>query len=763
MQWREDRRRQEGRGASPLSADFWRAPAGPPPPAGDALAWAAVWLVAGIFLWFWLPLPPSWAITLWPALLSLALWWRWRRPGLIAVALVFCGLALMDARIRWQQTPLLPANVGWVRMAGMVERVRLHHPRRMRMIIRVQAIGGVRRRYWPRRVRLTVFMGGGRPGQDVELPLPGDEVRLRARLLRLPRPAEPGAHDPALDLYMAGIGATGFARLKDIRIITRDCGACGPRLLLTRRMERLRRFIAREVRAQMTDACAAALALALMIGERGALPRRAHENLRAAGLAHILAISGLHLGLVAGAVFWLLRALLALFPALALNWPIRKVAAAVALAVALAYLLLSGNSVATRRAFIMLAVALLAMRVDRPAISMRNLAIAALAILAAAPHKAASAGFQMSFMAVMGLVAAYEYLAWRRARGMMEDGGRRERKARAWRWPLLAVGGLMLTTLIASLCTALPAAWHFNRLAVWGLLGNLAALPLLTVVVMPAGLLALLLMPFGLATLPLAVMERGLAGMLRAADAIAALPHPWWPVPALSAMATALIAGGLVWLCLRADRLRLLGMVPVLAGLLSPFAPRPDVLVEDRARLLAARISAGQRLAAAPPGRAGDFALRIWLRRDGDTASPRQARHRPGWKCDALACRARTKADVRLLYLRDVFRERRKGPEVNREHELASLAERMAGLCETADVIVAAFPLRGMCAHAPARVVIDRFDVWRDGAHALFIDGDGGIRVRTVRQSLPRRPWAASPLPRYRVMARERTATGKRR
>ena len=553
---------------------------------------------------------------------------------------------------------------------------------------------------------------------------------------------------------MAGIGAVGFAGARSIRIMTTDCGRCGPFLWMERLVERLRRAIAHTVRGHMKREEAASLALALMTGERGALSRDVRESLRAAGLAHILAISGLHLGLVAGAVFWLVRAGLAAFPALALNWPVKKIAAGIALVVALAYLVLSGNSVATRRAFIMLAVALLALLMDRPAISMRNLAVAALLILLLAPHKAVSAGFQMSFMAVMGLVAVYEYFTWRRMRRderetLAEQAGR----WRLLRWPLLALGGIALTTLVASAFTALPVAWHFNRLPTWGLLGNLAALPLLTVMVMPAGLLALALMPLGLAGPPLTVMEWGLSGMLRAAQAIAGLPDPWWPVPAMSAGAAFLMAAGLTWLSLRADRLRMLGLLPLLAGLLWPFAQRPEVLVEDRARLLAVRMEPRGPLAAAPQkGRAGDFALRIWLRRDGDTGSPKQARRRPGWTCDRLACEARVGGGLRVLYLRDVFRKKRRNDEKD-----VDVLERMRARCERAELVVAAFPLRGLCRHGRARVVIDRFDVWRNGAYALSVGRDGRVVATHVRGSLPRRPWATPPLSRREVRTTSRS------
>ena len=366
--------------------------------------------------------------------------------------------------------------------------------------------------------------------------------------------------------------------------------------------------------------------------------------------------------------------------------------------------------------------------------------MAAWIILIISPHKTASAGFQMSFLAVMGLVAVYEWLTWRRRNREATIGTR-------WpllRWPLVFFGGLALTTLVASVYTALPAAWHFHRLPTHGLLGNLAALPVLSALVMPAGLLSLALMPLGLERWPLQAMEWGLSFMLKAAETIASLPEPWWRVPQMRIEAAALIAGGLVWLALRRDRWRLAGIVAMVTGALWPLAPRPNVLVEERALLVAVRTPAGL---AATPGRAGSFALRIWLERDGDGASPKEARARPGWRCDSLMCRAAVRG-WEVLYLKDVFRRRGRKRQADPEAALLAMVE----ACAHADVVVAAFPLRGMC-QARGRVVIDRFDVWRNGAYALFMPARGDVWLRHVRGTLQSRPWAAPPLPRFRVRA----------
>ena len=749
--------------------DWLARPAGPAPWGGDALAWAAAWCVAGVFLWHgWAPaarVHPAWPALL--AALALAAWWRTdnaARAVAGALAALLAGLALAGMQVWLARTPLLPAHIGHTELSARVEQAGLHRPGMARLILRVRHIERVKRRYWPERVRVDVRLprkgGHERILANLRaLPLPGDEVRLNLRLLRLPQPAEPGAYDPARDLYFAGIGAVGRARLKHLTIIDATCAECGPWRRLARMLEQARRHVIARILQRIENPQGAALAAALLTGNRGLLDFEVREQLRAAGLAHILAISGLHLALVAGMAFWLARAVLALFPALATRHDIRRAAIVIALVTAFAYLLLSGNSVATRRAFIMLAVAGIAALAGRPAISMRNLAIAALVIVLFSPHLALSPGFQLSFMAVMGLVGAYEFWTWRKlhkARAREEEEYAEYAGPPAvWKKPLLILGGVLASTIIATFFTVLPAAAHFNRLSAWGLLGYMAALPVLTFAVMPAGLAAMLL-PAPLDAPFLWLMDQGLRLIVRASAWVAALPGAFRALPVLAPQAAALMAAGLIWLALRRDNWRWLGVALVLAGMVQPFAPRPDVLVEERARLAAARN--GQGLLAATAGRAGDFHLRIWLRRDGDPATPKQARKRPGWSCAGLVCRAHVKG-WRVVYLREPRRKRGESWKDYRRRKLAAL-EAMQPACARgrADVVIAAFPLRGLCAQAGVR--IDRFDVWRAGAHALFLPmkqelaKETGIDVRTSAGMLAGRPWAFAPLPRAEVLTR---------
>ncbi|MBL4758173.1 MAG: ComEC/Rec2 family competence protein, partial [Rhizobiales bacterium] len=153
----------------------------------------------------------------------------------------------------------------------------------------------------------------------------------------------------------------------------------------------------------------------MITGDRSFISRNHVEMLRASGLAHVLAISGLHMTLVTGALFAGLRALLAFIPGIALRYPIKKIAAFAALFAGAFYLALSGANVATQRAFIMVGIMLVAILLERPAISLRNVALAALFVILWRPESVVTASFQMSFAAVTALIAAYEYVLNRRS------------------------------------------------------------------------------------------------------------------------------------------------------------------------------------------------------------------------------------------------------------------------------------------------------------------------------------------------------------
>ena len=380
---------------------------------------------------------------------------------------------------------------------------------------------------------------------------------------------------------------------------------------------------------------AGSIASALITGKRDAISTPVNDAMYVSSLAHVLSISGYHMALVAGVVFFAFRAVLALFPGIAMRHPIKKWGAAGALIAAAAYLALSGAEVATQRAFIMTAIVLVGVMADRAALTLRTLAVAALAVLLIAPEAVVHPSFQMSFAATLALVAAYERAAPRiavRRDSMLH--------ARIALWGGNQVVALIFASLVAGLATTPYAAFHFHRVAPYGVLANLLAMPLVSVWVMPAGLLALIAMPFGFDAPLWRLMGAGIDGMTGIAQWVASLPGALGRVPAFGVGALLVATGGLVVLCLLKSRLRYAGVAMIIAaGVMAAATIQPDILISPSGDAVAVRGADG-RLSAIRFG-SDTFALRDWLAADGDARVPNDAAVKSGFACDTDGCTAK--------------------------------------------------------------------------------------------------------------------------
>ncbi|WP_119273896.1 ComEC/Rec2 family competence protein [Taklimakanibacter deserti] len=683
---------------------------------GNFFLWSPVWLMAGIAIYFALPRePPPLAFAVIAAILALLVFSAQAKRSAAAriLLLALIGFCLIKARTEWVSAPMLRAPTGEALLTGVVEDFERRGAKRAVAILRIVELTGKGVTRIPARARVT--MTGATPLR------PGQMITAKAQLFPLPTPVVPGGYDYGRGLWFDGIGATG--RLYgEVAMAGTDPSW---RLRFRAGLEALRETIGERIRAVLPSG-RSGVAEAMITGERGTIPREVNDSLQASGLAHILSISGLHMSLVAGFTFWLVRALLALSPTLATLYPIKKWAAIAGLATGFVYMMMASASVATQRSYIMLAVMFIAILVDRPGLSMRNLAIAALIILIISPEAALTASLQMSFLAVMGLLAFYEVWSGWLARGEGNDQGVIHRAATfIWR----AFCAAAFTSLAAGGMSSIAAAYHFGRLSPYGLIANLLALPAMSVV-MTAGMTSVLVMPFGLETLPLHVMDMGLLWVQSVSDWVVSLPGAQGRIPALPLAPALLLTLAGVVLCLAKGFVRLVALpIAGIALFAATFVHGPDIYVDPEAKNVAVRNDSGDLVPAQP--RRGRFAVSQWLRVDGDGATPTQAAHRTGWICEGSVCRAAVRGQ-RLLYLS--------------EEKLV-----MTIPCGEADILIAAFPLRGRCRSVPLR--IDRFSVWRMGAHALYVDG-GAVRVETARGLQGLRPWTITPEPRRKDTSR---------
>src|SRR5262245_14382485 len=321
------------------------------------------------------------------------------------------------------------------------------------------------------------------------------------------------------------------------------------------------------------------------------------------------------MAVVAGVVFFAVRALLALIPALTVSFAIKKWSAVAALFAAAFYLLLSGAEVATQRSFLMTAVVLIAVIVDRRAVTFRTLAVAALIVLAIAPEALVHPSFQMSFAATLGLVALVQV-------GMpsLLASPDHSATARIALWGGREIAMLVLASLVAGLATTPYAAFHFHRITPYGLLANLAAMPVVSALVMPAGLLGLAAMPFGFDGVFWAIMGAGIDWMIGVTQWVAALPGAVGRVPAFGIGPIIAASLGIILLGLLRTPLRWSGaMLVLLAAVWAARVPQPDILISADGRHVGVRGRDGRlHLMHAAKGSRDVFLVKEWLSADAD-------------------------------------------------------------------------------------------------------------------------------------------------
>lgn len=598
----------------------------------QALLWMSFSFAAGIVAYALLPAEPSWQLLTIVFLGGMGLaFLESRRKGLTPLTLLvltfWAGGTVSTIRTAYVETPRL-AHEMTVKLTGRVLE-RIVRPNGARLVVGVetvndQALGNV---VFPARIRIRV--------PDETSAMVGDKVQMRGRLFPPAGPVVPGGYDFSFRAYFSQIGATGFS-FGAPHVLKEDDIPLAMRLSAL--VHSTRNVLAERIRASVGDVPEAHLAVALLVGDRSGISDRDQEDLRAAGLAHILAISGLHMALFAGGAYAATLFFLALVPIISLRQPIHKFAAASALLAAVFYLLISGGSIATQRSFLMIALVFLGILVGRRGLTVRSVALAAFVLLAAAPERLFYPGFQMSFAAVICLVAVYE--TWRERVG---QGAPRNALHNSWKVRLARSAGswllgLLVTALVAGTATGIIAAHHFGRIAPLGLVGNMLGMPVFSLLVMPMGVLAFVLMPFGLAALPLSVMAFGLHVLLKIAAFVADLDGGGGVVERMTASEMlAFVTALFAFLLLRGAR-RSLALLPLTLGIgFAQVSASPDVQIAASGHRIAVRDQSGVLTWSA---RRESFQIESWYQVEGVSQSSIKSRKIKSQhiSCDRLGC-----------------------------------------------------------------------------------------------------------------------------
>ncbi|HBR69252.1 MAG TPA: competence protein ComEC [Rhodospirillaceae bacterium] len=676
--------------------------------------WSPVFMGLGIGLYFQLSVEPPVILGLMIVAVSfgvLAALWPHRKSErkhlwllAMVVFLVGLGFAVSSVRTALVYTPMLAKEIRVTELTGTVQSIEdMGAEAGSRVVLSDLVVEDLRPEETPRYVRLRL--------RNDEGILPGQRIKALAGLNPPSPPVAPGAFDFQRHSYFLGIGAVGFI-YKRPEIIE------GRARLGEGFLETLRLRISAAIEKGMENKQAAAIAQALIVGKRKAISEADEEAFRDSGLTHLLSISGLHIGLASGVIFFFMRLVMAAFPGFALRHPIKKYAAGAAFLGALGYTILIGAPVTAQRSVLMIGIVLLAIMLDRWPFSLRLVAFAALGVLLFAPESLTNAGFQMSFAAVACLIAVYEWqqpLLSRVYRG-----------AGPWRKIALYFLGICATSIIAEIATAPFVLFHFQRFALYGLLGNFVAVPVTAFVIMPMAVLALLLMPFGLEFAPLYIMEQGIAGILDVAYWVAGLPGSTWQVTAWPKAAfVTTIAAGLILILWRGP-LKLAALPLLIAAVVVIILYRqPDVLVGSGGDLVAFRADRDLYVSAKNKER---FVLQNWERmlgvpEGGAIRWPAEGRLKDGpqdFICDEFGCRLTIN-----------------GKKISFAREPSSHGED----CDWANILISPDPVKDE--GCGAGIVIDKWNRRDNGAYAIWLNDSGNIKVQSANGLRGNRPWVA--------------------
>jgi competence protein ComEC len=671
--------------------------------AGRLLPWIPVAFGAGIAFYFAADHEPvAWVAALTATGFCAAAFLLRRREIFASVALLAAlaaGFATATLKTAIIGHGVLAAPIYSVSLKGFVE-TREVRERTDRFVLRVTEMESPRAQARLERVRLSVRKGTA--------PAVGSFVELKARLQPPLAPMRPGSYDFGRDMYFQGIGASGFA-MGAIRT-TEPPVSGGLSLRYAATMQQMRDAIDARIRTVLSGD-SRAIATALLTGRRDAITTPVNDAMFISGLGHVLSISGYHMAVVAGVVFFTMRALLALIPALTVTFPIKKWSAAAALFAAAFYLLLSGSDVATQRSFFMTAVVLIAVMVDRRAVTFRTLAVAAMLVLAMYPEALVHPSFQMSFAATLGLVALIQI-------GMPKLFAAPDNSAtaRAALWGGREVVMLALTSLVAGFATTPYAAFHFHRVTPYGVLANLLAMPVVSAVVMPAGLLGLAAMPFGLDGVFWRIMDFGIDWMIVVTQWVAALPGAIGRMAAFGTGPLLASTAGIILLGLLRTPLRWTGAAAVALSIVWALAtPRPDILIAGDGRNVGVRGTDG-RLHVMRSAK-DSFLVKEWLAADADARPADDTSLAEGVSCDEAGCVAQMTGGAYAT--------------------LALRPEALADDCARAAVIVTSRQAPADC----TAVVIDRDQMRRRGT-MLLRQGSGGFAIDAVKPKGMDRPWS---------------------
>ena len=662
--------------------------------------WLPVVFGIGIAIYYHLPGEP--APELLPALtlglLGLMLGLRKRAlPLMFALFMISLGATWTQIRTEDHAPVVLREGLSPRPVMGVVRDIeRTEHG--VRLLLYKVTVDDLAPEMTPNQIRLSVRL---KKGTEFELPHIGDAIAMRAGLLPPMGPALPNGFDFARYFSFRDIGAVGYG-LPPWRVLAPDTS---PSL-----MNRFWTW-----RTQMTDDIVKQLgpgtggvAAGLITGDARAISDADFNALRASNLYHIIAISGEHMVVIAGVIFFTLRLLLLMLPArISLRPEGKPVIAVITLVLVTIYLFVTGLPMSAVRAYFMIALVLLAVILRRQVDAMRSLAIAAFIMLVNDPASLLDPGFQLSFAATLALVALMES---RVLTGMPTPARGRIRRV------LYTLVTLLLVSVVAEAATGPLVISMFNNVSPYGVFANSLATPLVSFVLMPLVALYFILLPLGMKHFALVLLSYGIDALMGLGRWVASFPYSQLFCPSLPGWGLALFTLGLAWMCLWQTRVRRYGLIACGLGVASLLTvTEPDMLVGGSVKQIAFRSGDGYVLAR---GRPTSMLPELWA--NGLGYKVMEEADAPQWRCDRLGCLAQVNS-TRVAFPKD----------------MAALAED----CQQAQVIIAS--VEAAC--DTDAIVIGPKRMAGSNVTALWMLPGGKVRIETSAQWQGKRPWSIGP------------------
>jgi len=612
----------------------------------------------------------------------------------IAAACVAAGFFSATWRTHSIHSPFLRAPIPFADVTGKIVEI-APTPKGSKILLKDVTISKILPEDTPEHVSITLR------NYDPSL-VTGQIVSTRAGLFPPPDPALPGGFDFSRYFYFRETGAVGYGIPPFVTKSLKDSGASDFEIWFSEFRHRL----TESIRSYFHEP-AGAVAAAFITGETREIPDAINNDMRIAGLYHLLAVSGMNLSVVAGLVFFSLRFLLAAIPPLALRYPIKKWAAMLALIASYIYLRVSGSPVSAERAFFMVSLVFIAILLDRDPTPMRSVAIAAFCIMLYEPEAALTASFQLSFSATAALIASYEWgTGWLAKRSSEEGFG--------FRKIVFYFSAVIVTSFIAWCATEPFIIYHFNQFSSYSLIANTIAEPLVSFILMPLVIAGVLLLPFHLAWIAFIPMQYGVDLLLYIARWTAQLPHAMWIVPNPGDYGFAFAMLGGIWIYFWRAGWRWLGIILVAAGMATAFSYQPpDIYISGDAKHVAVRLDDGKM--AMIRGRATSVSAQSWAR--AALESGYMDKEDTPMQCDRKGCVLRMRGHT-LSVLKDV--------------------SALADDCATSDIIVASFAVeKSSCA---ANLIVDKTMLDENGGANIWLE-NGNVILKQTRSEQGIRPW----------------------